>query len=123
MTLAIKPGYAPMEARVVAELPRANDETPWQYEPKWDGFRCLAFRDGAAVELRSKAGQPLTRYFPEIAAALAALKAKRFVLDGEIVVPDVAGLSFDALLQRIHPAASRIDRLSRETPAVFLVFD
>jgi ATP-dependent DNA ligase len=109
-----------MEARVVAELPEGD---AWQYEPKWDGFRCLAFRDGTKVELRSKSGQSLTRYFPEVAAALASLKSKRFVVDGEIVVADVAGLSFDALLQRIHPAASRVERLSRETPADFLVFD
>ena len=109
-----------MEARVVAALPDGPD---WQYEPKWDGFRCLAFRDGASVELRSKSGQSLTRYFPEIADALGALTSKRFVLDGEIVVPGDDGLSFDALLQRIHPAASRVERLSRETPAVLLVFD
>jgi ATP-dependent DNA ligase len=122
MTLPIKPGYAPMEARIVSELPTGPR---WQYEPKWDGFRCLAFRDGASVELRSKSGQPLTRYFPEVAAALRAVPATRFVLDGEIVVPtdDGGRLSFDALLQRIHPAASRIERLARETPAAFVVFD
>jgi ATP-dependent DNA ligase len=118
--LPIEPGYEPMEARVVADLPKGDD---WQYEPKWDGFRCLAFRDDKTVELRSKSGQSLTRYFPEVAASLMALRTRRFVIDGEIVVPDVAGLSFDALLQRIHPAASRVERLSLETPAVFLVFD
>lgn len=120
MTLPIKPGYEPMEARVVAELPQGDE---WQYEPKWDGFRCLAFRDESKVELRSKSGQSLTRYFPEVVEALSSLKSRRFVLDGEIVVPNVAGLSFDTLLQRIHPAASRVERLSRETPAAFLVFD
>jgi len=120
VTLPIKPGYEPMEARVVAELPRGDD---WQYEPKWDGFRCLAFRNDKTVELRSKSGQSLTRYFPELVEALRSLKAKRFVVDGEIVVPDVAGLSFDALLQRIHPAESRVTRLSQETPATLLVFD
>lgn len=109
-----------MEAELVAELPTGGG---WQYEPKWDGFRCLAFRDGAQVELRSKAGQPLGRYFPEVVAALAALPAPRFVLDGEIVVPVEGALSFDALLLRIHPAASRIEKLSRETPAHYLVFD
>ena len=80
----------------------------WQYEPKWDGFRCLAFRDGDEVELQSKAGQPLGRYFPEVVEAVRALKAKKFVLDGEIVVPVDGELSFDDLLQRIHPAESRI---------------
>jgi len=120
VTLPIKPGYLPMEARVVAALPTGAD---WQYEPKWDGFRCLAFRDGDRIELRSKSDQSLTRYFPEIVATLHRLRAKRFVLDGEIVVPSADGLSFDALLQRIHPAQSRIDKLSNETPAVFLVFD
>jgi ATP-dependent DNA ligase len=120
VTLPIGTDYAPMEARVVAELPEGDH---WQYEPKWDGFRCLAFRDGANVELRSKSGQSLTRYFPEVAGALAALQSKRFVLDGEIVVPGEDALSFDALLQRIHPAESRIKRLAEETPAVLLVFD
>jgi ATP-dependent DNA ligase len=109
-----------MEARVVDELPVGPQ---WQYEPKWDGFRCLAFRDGASIELRSKSGQSLTRYFPELVDALRVLRAKRFVLDGEIVVPAETGLSFDALLQRIHPAESRIQKLSSETPAVLLVFD
>jgi ATP-dependent DNA ligase len=120
VTLPLDYAYAPMEARVVAELPEGDD---WQYEPKWDGFRCLAFRDGATIELRSKSGQPLTRYFPELVAALKKLTSKKFVLDGEIVVPGDGGLSFDSLLQRIHPAQSRIDRLSNETPATLLVFD
>src|SRR6185437_5509828 len=119
-TLPIEPGYLPMEARVAAALPAGAE---WQYEPKWDVFRCLAFRDGDRIELRSKSDQSLTRYFPEIVATLHGLRAKRFVLDGEIVVPSADGLSFDALLQRIHPAQSRIDKLSNETPAVFLAFD
>jgi ATP-dependent DNA ligase len=109
-----------MEARIVDALPEGPE---WQYEPKWDGFRCLAFRDGASVVLMSKSGQPLTRYFPEVAAALKARRAQRFVLDGEIVVPIGGELSFDALLQRIHPAASRVNKLAEETPARFLVFD
>jgi ATP-dependent DNA ligase len=113
-------GYAPMEMRSVAAVP---DGPQWQYEPKWDGFRCLAFRDGADVALQSKAGQPLGRYFPEIVAALAALPETRFVLDGELVVPFAGALSFDALQQRIHPAASRVTLLSRQTPAWLLVFD
>src|ERR1051325_9018111 len=108
MSLPIKPPFPPMEALLVNEIPNGHD---WQYEPKWDGFRCLIFRDGAKVELQAKSGKPLTRYFPEIAAAAQALRAKRFVLDGEIVVPQGKAFSFDALLQRIHPAASRIKRL------------
>jgi ATP-dependent DNA ligase len=109
-----------MEALSVDEIPVGAE---WQYEPKWDGFRCLAFRDGDKVELQSKSGQPLTRYYPELVEAIRALKPKQFVLDGEIVVPDNGGFSFDALLQRIHPAASRIACLSGETPALLIVFD
>lgn len=120
MTLALKTTYKPMEAAAVAELPVGAE---WQYEPKWDGFRCLAFRDGEKIELRSKSGRPLTRYFPEIVAALRELGATTFVLDGEIVVPDGKALNFDALLQRIHPAVSRVNRLALETPAVYVVFD
>src|SRR5690606_16384761 len=86
-------------------------------------FRCLAFRDDRQVELQSKAAKPLTRYFPEVTAAVAALGAKRFVLDGEIVVPRGPTLAFDELLQRIHPAATRIRRLAQETPAQLIVFD
>lgn len=95
----------------------------WQYEPKWDGFRCLAFRDGDAITLQSKSGRPLTRYFPELVDAVRALNADRFVLDGEIAVPENGGFSFDALLQRIHPAASRVKKLASETPAILIVFD
>ncbi len=115
------PPLPPMEADHADALPRAAG---WQYEPKWDGFRCLAFRDGASVRLQSKSCQPLERYFPEVAEALGTLGAPRFVLDGELVVPTAGGaLSFDALLQRIHPAASRVARLARETPAQYVVFD
>jgi ATP-dependent DNA ligase len=109
-----------MEAKSVAELP-AGDQ--WQYEPKWDGFRCLAFRDGDKLELQSKSGQPLARYFPEVAEALLKLKAKQFVIDGEIVVPVKGRFSFDDLLMRIHPAASRVKKLAQETPAKLIVFD
>jgi ATP-dependent DNA ligase len=109
-----------MEAVSVGEVPEGP---AWQYEPKWDGFRCIAFRDGKKIELQSKSGQPLTRYFPELVEALGALEAKSFVLDGEIVVPQGVGFSFDALLQRIHPAATRITRLAGETPALMIVFD
>jgi ATP-dependent DNA ligase len=120
ITLPISPPYPPMEARLVAEIPRGEN---WQYEPKWDGFRCLAFRKGGTVLLQSKAGQPLGRYFPELVDALLKLEAKQFVLDGEIVILQDAHLSFDDLLLRIHPAASRIQKLSRETPATYLLFD
>ena len=120
MRSALRRPFPPMEALSVDEIPEGRQ---WQYEPKWDGFRCLAFRDGASIELQSKSGQSLTRYFPELVAALKALKAKRFVLDGEIVVPDGRVFSFDNLLQRIHPAASRVARLAKETPALFIVFD
>jgi ATP-dependent DNA ligase len=118
--LPLHPPYPPAEARAVKELPR---DPGWLYEPKWDGFRCMAFRRGDEIILQSKAGQPLTRYFPEIAAALLALPARKFVLDGEIVIRSGASLDFDALLQRIHPAASRVQRLSQETPGTYMIFD
>ena len=120
MALPIPTSYPPMEAKLVAELPSGPQ---YQYEPKWDGFRCLAFRDGEGIELQSKSGQPLARYFPEVVEHLRSLAARAFVLDGEIVVPVDGRLSFDDLLQRIHPAASRIERLARERPAVLIVFD
>ncbi len=109
-----------MEALSVDDIPAGEN---WQYEPKWDGFRCLVFRDGKKVDLQSKSGQSLTRYFPELVEAIATLKAQHFVLDGEIVVPEGRVFSFDALLQRIHPAASRVKKLSAETPALLIVFD
>lgn len=120
MTLPLKYTFAPMEAESVAELPIGRE---WAYEPKWDGFRCIAFRDGAKVELRSKAGKSMTRYFPELVAVLSELPATRFVIDGEILVANDGALDFDALLQRIHPAASRVTKLSTETPAMMIVFD
>jgi ATP-dependent DNA ligase len=109
-----------MEAQLVEKIPAGSD---WQYEPKWDGFRCLVFRHGTSVDLQSKSGQSLTRYFPELVLAVRSLKAKRFVLDGEIIIPTAGGSSFDDLLLRIHPAASRIEKLSLETPSRLLVFD
>jgi ATP-dependent DNA ligase len=109
-----------MEARSVDSIPRGGE---WQYEPKWDGFRCLLSREGAKVDLRSKSGEDLTRYFPEVVEAALQLKAKTFLLDGEIVVPHGKMFSFDDLLQRIHPAASRVTKLSVETPALYLAFD
>lgn len=120
MKLPLRIPYPPMEANVAEEIPVGSD---WQYEPKWDGFRCLAFRDHEEVELQSKAGKPLTRYFPELAAALAGLKAGRFVLDGEIIIPVDGEPSFDELLQRIHPAASRVKMLSEQYPCLYIVFD
>src|SRR5437879_1618713 len=120
MTLPLKQPYLPMEAKSVEQLPSGDT---WQYEPKWDGFRCLAFRDGDRVDLQSKSGQPLARYFPEVVEALLKLKPKQFVLDGEIVVPVKGRFSFDDLLMRIHPAASRVKKLSQETPAKLIVFD
>jgi ATP-dependent DNA ligase len=120
MSLPIQPPYPPMEALSVQKIPQGED---WQYEPKWDGFRCLVFRDGDKVELQSKAGQPLARYFPEMVEAVKSLKAKQFVLDGELVIPNENGLSFDDLLLRVHPAESRIKKLAAATPALLIVFD
>jgi len=120
MTLSLNKKYAPMEALPAEELPSGPE---WSYEPKWDGFRCIAFRDGKRVDLQSKSGKPLTRYFPEIVAAVLALKPEQFVLDGELVIPIKGKLSFDDLLMRIHPAISRIAKLSQATPAVYIVFD
>ncbi len=119
-TLPLRTDYAPMEAKLVEALPAGPQ---WRYEPKWDGFRCVAFRDGSEIDLRSKSGQPFNRYFPELVAALEALDAQRFVLDGELVVPIGDMLSFDELLMRIHPAESRVRKLAREHPVLFVVFD
>ncbi|HWY70534.1 MAG TPA: ATP-dependent DNA ligase [Terriglobales bacterium] len=118
--LPIRPPFPPMEARTAVQLPESGD---WLYEPKWDGFRGLAFRKNDDVLLQSKAGQPLGRYFPELIEALRALPQRQFVLDGEIVILSEGHLDFNALLQRIHPAESRIRRLATETPVTFLSFD
>ncbi len=120
MKLPIQPGYAPMEAETGGELPTGGE---WQYEPKWDGFRCLAFRDGREVDVRSKSGKPLGRYFPDVVEAFRALPTKRFVLDGEIVVPVDRALSFEELQLRLHPAASRVAKLAAAHPAVIIAFD
>ena len=109
-----------MEALTVGEIPGGNE---WQYEPKWDGFRCIVFKNRDAITLQSKAGKPLTRYFPDVVAAVRELPPKRFVLDGEIVVPVDGSLSFDELLLRIHPASSRVITLASKHPALLLVFD
>jgi ATP-dependent DNA ligase len=110
----------PMEALLADELPDGPD---WQFEPKWDGFRCIAVRDQAAVELWSKSGKPLSRYFPEIAEMFRRLKAKRFAIDGELLIATQGAISFDALQLRLHPAGSRVARLAAETPAMFMAFD
>jgi ATP-dependent DNA ligase len=110
----------PMEALLAAELP---DGQGWQFEPKWDGFRCLAHRDGDEVTLTSKSGKPLARYFPEVVAMLLRMKAKKFLLDGELIIPVGDALSFDALQLRLHPAESRVRKLAAETPAELMVFD
>lgn len=109
-----------MEASQAKQLPSGPE---WTYEPKWDGFRCIVFRSGDLVVLQSKSGQPLGRYFPELADALEKIKARRFVLDGEIVIEKSGRLSFDDLLLRIHPAASRVQKLARITPCTYQAFD
>jgi ATP-dependent DNA ligase len=120
MSLPLAVDYPPAEAKLVDALPQGCE---WEYEPKWDGFRCLAFKDGDDVDLRSKSGQPFDRYFPEIVEAVKALPVARCVLDGELVVPEGDALSFDELLMRIHPAESRVRKLAREHPALYIVFD
>ena len=114
------PVFAPMEAKLVPALPA---EPGWQYEPKWDGFRCLAYRDGDTVDLQSKSGKPLARYFPEVVDLVRGLASRRFILDGELLIPVGNALSFEALQMRLHPAESRVTKLSRETPALFMAFD
>jgi len=110
----------PMEALLVDALPAGSE---WSYEPKWDGFRCLAVKRGGAVGLFAKSGKPLHRFFPEVAAAVAALTADDFILDGELTIPLGDTLSFDALQARLHPAESRIRKLAAETPALLVLFD
>lgn len=116
----IKPGLAPMEARLVDALP---EEAGWQFEPKWDGFRCLAFRARKSVALSSKSGKPLNRFFPEIVDMLGDIGPADWVLDGELIIPLGDVLSFEALQARLHPAASRVRKLATETPAQFVLFD
>jgi ATP-dependent DNA ligase len=109
-----------MEARSVEEIPTGKE---WQYEPKWDGFRCLAFRNRDKIFLQSKNGQPLARYFPDVVANVAKLPQQQFVLDGELVIPIGGALSFDELQLRLHPAASRVQKLAAAHPAVYILFD
>ncbi len=120
MRLPVMPPVSPMLAKLVRELPRSPGMA---YEPKWDGFRCIVFRDGDEVELGSRNERPLTRYFPELADPLRTSLPQRCVLDGEIVITGADGLEFDALLQRIHPADSRVRLLAEQTPASFVAFD
>jgi ATP-dependent DNA ligase len=118
--LGVTPPLPPMEAKLVESLPEGED---WQFEPKWDGFRCLVFRDGDEVALQSKAGRPLGRYFPEVEALISALPIDRFALDGELIIPVGGILSFEALQLRLHPAASRVGKLAAATPAQLMLFD
>src|SRR6202140_4279588 len=118
--LPLPADFHTMEARLTADL---AEEPGWQYEPKWDGCRCLAWRAGDGVELRGRSGKALTRFFPEVAARLAQLAPRHFILDGELVIPAGDTLSFDALQMRLHPAESRIKRLAAETPATYITFD
>jgi ATP-dependent DNA ligase len=120
LDLPIKPPFPPMEAKLLHKLPRGER---WQFEPRWDGFRCLVFRDRDTVVLQSKGGQPLSRYFPEIVGAIHDLGAEHFVLDGEIVVPRDGGYSHGALLQRLHPAETRVRQLAVQIPAQLLASD
>ncbi len=109
-----------MEARRRESIPEGDQ---WQFEPKWDGFRALIFRDGDQVAIQSKSGQPLARYFPELVESIRSVRPKRFVIDGEIVVPVDGATSFDDLLLRLHPAATRVEKLAKEIPAQILLFD
>ncbi|MBV9835264.1 MAG: ATP-dependent DNA ligase [Alphaproteobacteria bacterium] len=109
-----------MEARQVDALPQGPG---WQYEPKWDGFRCIASRDGRKVELVGRSGKSLARYFPDIVEVLMALKPMRFTIDGELVIPVGKSLSFDALQLRLHPSAKRVQKLVAEAPAMLIAFD
>lgn len=126
--LPIQPPVEPMLAKLSRSIPAPladSSDGGWLFEPKWDGFRCIVFRDGDRIELFSRKLKPLARYFPELLDPLRKALPDRCVVDGEIVVPDADshGLDFDALLQRIHPAESRINRLASETPAEFVAFD
>ncbi len=128
MALPISPPLGPMLAKLADSIPpqeQVGAGPVWLYEPKWDGFRCIVFKDGDEVELTSRNERPFTRYFPELLGPLRTELPERCVVDGEIVVPHVEGrgLDFDALLQRIHPAESRVRRLAAETPASFVAFD
>ncbi len=126
--LPLQPPLEPMLAKLARTIPKPvadRDDGGWLFEPKWDGFRCIVFRDGDRIELFSRKRRPLARYFPELLVPLRAALPERCIVDGEIVVPDRhdRGLDFDALLQRIHPAESRVKRLAAETPSEYVAFD
>jgi len=125
MRLPLMPPIAPMLAKALPALPTPDAGTGWLFEPKWDGFRAIIFRDGDEVEIGSRNGKPMTRYFPELVVALKAQLPERCVVDGEIILVAASGdrLDFDALQQRIHPAASRVKLLAEQTPARFVAFD
>ncbi|TMJ35930.1 MAG: ATP-dependent DNA ligase, partial [Alphaproteobacteria bacterium] len=110
-----------MEARLAKELPERAGH--WQYEPKWDGFRCLAFKAGGRADLRGKSGKSLSRFFPEVVTLLEGLAAKQFLVDGELVIEQDGHIAFDALQMRLHPAESRIRKLAQQTPARLILFD
>ena len=116
----VDPAIPPMEARQEQRLP---SEAGWQFEPKWDGFRCLLFRSGKQAELAAKSGKSLARFFPEIVSLIERLSPESFALDGELIVAADGVPSFEALQMRLHPAESRIKRLSSETPATVILFD
>jgi len=118
--LAVLVGTRSMEAKLVDQLPR---EPGWQFEPKWDGFRCLAFKAGDKVALQAKSGKPLTRYFPEVVEAVRGAPFQQLAIDGELAIPVCESISFDSLQLRLHPAESRIRKLAKETPAIFILFD
>ena len=120
MKLPVNPPVSPMLAKLTRDLPVGDG---WLYEPKWDGFRCIVFRDGDDVELGSRNEKPLTRYFPELVESLKVALPDRVVIDGEIVIATDQGLDFDQLSQRIHPAASRVAKLADEMPSSFVAFD
>jgi ATP-dependent DNA ligase len=120
MTLPVAPPIKPMLAKVQTEMPRGEE---WIYEPKWDGFRTLVFKDGKHVDLRSRRDRPMNRYFPEMERLLIDTLPDVCVIDGEIIMPSPSGLDFDALQLRLHPAESRVNKLAEETPTSFVVFD
>ncbi|HEX8003366.1 MAG TPA: ATP-dependent DNA ligase [Mycobacteriales bacterium] len=124
MHLPVMPPIKPMLAKATKSMPSQDDHPAgFLFEPKWDGFRCIVFRDGDEVELGSRNERPLTRYFPEVVAAVKESLPERCVVDGEVVIATGTGLDFEALQQRIHPAESRVNRLAKETPASFVAFD
>jgi ATP-dependent DNA ligase len=124
MDLPVMPPVKPMLAKATKSMPpQSSHDAGFLYEPKWDGFRCIVFRDGDEVELGSRNERPLTRYFPEVVAAVKEALPEKCVVDGEIVIASPGGLDFEALQQRIHPADSRVRRLAAETPASFVAFD